>query len=155
MPTAFDNIISQIDEYLKGNALAEAADVSFDNWQSHVFYGIDQGFTMEKNRGRLPFIEYELDTEDYRLDAQDGGANMISVRMRCNVGRKSKLEAQKQIKELQGRFMRQLRGSNITTAEEIDTTIEAMNSAPWGFWQDMIFEVIITYNRDEFGVDLP
>jgi hypothetical protein len=158
MPVPFENIQLKVDEFLKSNDVAEIAEVDYDLWQDHVFYGIDQGFTLEKNRGRLPFIEYEMDTDNYREAAHDGGSNVVSFRVRTNVGKTnkstSKLEAQLLMKKIQIKFMRLLRRYFMTTANESDTNTEIINSTPWGFWQEFTMEIVDSYNKDDFGDDI-
>ena len=155
MSTAFENVQLEIDQILKSNDIAEVAGVDFDVWQTHVFYGIDSAFTLQKNRGRMPFIEYELDDDNYQQEQISGGVNKLVFRFRFKWGKRgfntSKLQAQKQIKEIQTRMLYKMRSVHMLSASEDQMIADVLNSEPWGFWQDIVVGIDLTYERADFG----
>lgn len=156
MTTPFENIQKRVEQYLKCNDIAEAFNIDFESWQSHVHYGVDQGFSLLKNRGHLPFIEYEMEDDGYTQQAESGGDNELLFLIRINVGktfgRTSKLEATKKIKNAQIKFLRQLRDNFGTSVNETDTTSPtAIYSAPWGFYKEFEVGILISYEKEDYG----
>lgn len=154
MSIPLENIIEIFDSILKSNEMAEVAGIDYDVWQNHVFFGIT-GFSMRKNRGKLPFIEFEFDDDGYVEESVSGGTNNMVLRLRINVGKTcakiSKFEAQLLVKKLMVQALIQIRNNKDTntSVDRIDT--EYMESLPWGFYQEYLIPLDISYQKTTFG----
>jgi len=152
---AFENVLIELETILKSNDIAEAFHFDFDNWQYHVFYGIDDRFTLKKNRGRLPFIEYEMDQETYQQTNINGGVNSIQFKIKFSLGGSyfytDKLSVQIAMKKAQAIILTKIKETWMIAASEDSITVSELQSLPWGFQQELTFVVDLSYDRTNYG----
>lgn len=60
MSVPLTRILADLDYVLKNDTdIVAAFGVASSDWSAHVFAGISEGFNGARNRGRLPYVEYE------------------------------------------------------------------------------------------------
>ncbi len=87
MSTAGKYLRQGLVDACKDARVAIAANVSFANWTSatapRVFMGTG-GFLAGRNRGRCPFLEIYVTTQDFQRDTNEGGTLRSKVEIICH-----------------------------------------------------------------------
>lgn len=89
MSTSASALRAQIIAAVRGSTVATAAGLTALVWGSvtipHVFDGSRQGFIGGRNRGRCPFVEVEVEKQQFDSSTADGGTLKSRVRLRAHV----------------------------------------------------------------------
>lgn len=88
------DIRASVIDAISTSHVASTAGVDLSTWTNYrVFDGIAAPFGA-RNRGRLPFVEIQVDGESFKLDGNAIGGVRTTVRFRVNVGGSNRTQAQ-------------------------------------------------------------
>lgn len=86
-------IAADIEYALKHDTrIIAASGVPTDQWPDHVFSGIADGFNGPRNRGRLPYIEYDLDTTTHVNATSNSVASAPVLKLRVRAAQNRNLD---------------------------------------------------------------
>ncbi len=137
-----------VDAALKLPAVATAAGLSGAGWLTppHVFRG-QGGFLGGRNRGRCPFVEYEIEAGGYAAGPTEGGALTYTVRVRVHTRDVTAGAAG----DLTGAILEAARQAVIDTANEVacfgPATISPLELGPMGHQRDLTMTIEDAYER--------
>ncbi len=156
MSTASSVLSGRIATALRAAAVAVQAGVDSAAWASlsapRVFRGLG-GYLGGRNRGRLPFMEYEIETQTFSPETERGGELSQHVRLRCHVGGADPGVAGELCEAILCEALASIRsetGDNLTALG--GDAIEAPALGPWGTSRDASLVVIQSFERSDYEV---
>ena len=148
------NLIDTFEEILKSNDIAEAFNVDYDVWQTHVKYDLSD-HQWGNSRGRYPYIAYEVSSNEFEEGSNSGGTNTYLIAVRLYVGKgllnNNKKEAQLKCDTAIRKILYKSREEYIMSTSQDLITIGELVSAPWGYFQDVTMYVDMSYDKSNYG----
>jgi len=147
----FENMLLMIKQnVLFNDELAEILNVDYSKWKTHIFYGTSQAFSTGMNRGRLPFIRFELLQDDFVDETVNGGKESFRFVIRLCLGKNDVEKASILIQTFARKIFTLLQ--EVEMCEQTPNySIAELQSLPWGFQCDITIPVEISYSNDTFG----
>lgn len=150
---SFDVANAKLFEILTSGEVAESLGKDPFKMEGSVFYGIG-GLTPAKNRGRLPFIEYEIKNE-FSFEADSGGTEEWEATIRLHVGTKSlknDIVKLRSMFDVTSRLIFSLIIEKLPcNAESTAWSVGDFISQPWGFYADLSSTFATSFNKQSFG----
>jgi hypothetical protein len=119
---------------------------------SHIFHGFSS-LIGARNRGRLPFIEYDV-TDSFTLENREGGTVMQSIRLLVHVSGSAPDSIEKSSMLIALAAISSIRSEatdNLTAAGAGDTIGEFVQT-PYGGYRKVTMQVEQTFDRSSYGV---
>lgn len=137
-------------EGLRSERVAAAAGLEALDWVSptHVFRALG-GWIGGRNRGRCPFVEYEIEKQEFAAGPVEGGALQHAVRVRVHLACASAEDAGDRSAAI-------LEACKVALAERAgdiacvgEASIDGLDLGPMGFQRDLTVIVYDAYSRQE------
>jgi len=156
MASASSVLRTRIISACRATSVATQAGVSAGVWSSsttpRVFSGIG-GLLGGRNRGRLPFVEVEVQGGPFTLLAQEGGTMMSTAVIRVHVGGSDPGAAEDLTYAILSACLQSARSQAVDNLMVIgNDSIESLEQSPWGHQRDARIDVEHTYSRDSYEV---
>ena len=140
----------------RDSAVATAAGIDLLAWQDetapHVFDCI-QGYLGGRCRGRLPFIEVNVDDMNFDTHNTEGGTVETSATIRCHVGSKDQATAADLSASILLTSLQKIRDSStVTYFSDGSESLDPLTAGPWGLMRDLRVFVRHTFNNSTYGV---
>lgn len=157
MSTSSQSFISgRIFAALRSEFVAESAGVLGATWNSVAIPRVFRGFTgyiKGRNRGRLPFLEFEVETQAFALDTLEGGTQSSSVRIRAHCGGADPEVASDLLAAILGAGLAAVRTEAVDNYTALgDDQISAVSPGPWGHMREAVSTFQHSYGRSDYGV---
>lgn len=156
MSTAASILAARVLSALNSSAVAVRAGVLPATWAlttaPHVFHGL-AGYLGGRNRGRLPFMEFEIESQTFEHQVTEGGELTQTIHLRAHVGGKDSGVAGELCEAMLCAAMAAIRseaGDNLTALG--NDAISAPQLGPWGISRDASLTVIQSYERSDYEV---
>lgn len=142
---------------LRASAVANEAGISSATWASattpRVFNGL-VGYLAGRSRGRLPFIEFSIDSQGFNQEHFQGGtvSSVLTIRAHCS-GRDMQVASDllRGILTAALSSIRDEAGDNYTAFGSDD--MSAVQPGPWGHMQDATVTMEHTFDRTDYEVN--
>ncbi len=137
-------------------AVAAAAGVASGTWADttvpRVFRGL-AGFLGGRNRGRLPFVEFDIVGQGYEQESFDGGTMTQTVTVRVHLGSRDPEVASALANSILASCLAAIRseGTDNLTAIGGDQ-INGMQPSPWGIQRDAVLTIEQSFGRASYEV---
>lgn len=156
MTTPGSVLASRIYLACQAGAVANQAGVAPLTWASasapRVFRGLG-GYLSGRNRGRLPFIEFDISGQEFTQASPDGGELVSQVIVRAHCGGPS-LEAAGD--RLEGILLAALASIRSEAEDEYmalgDDRVGPLVPGPWGHQREATVTVSHSFNRTDYEV---
>lgn len=131
--------------------VATAAGVNATAWAaSHVFRGFG-GLIGGRNRGRIPFIEWQVQGQGYDPDSVQGGTCTMTVALRVHVGGSNLGTAEDLSESILAAALTVLRDETTDNLTAMGgDEISPMVPGPWGSMRESASTVEVSFGRDTF-----
>ncbi len=139
-------------------SIAAAAGVSFAAWTAtaspHVFAGTG-GFLAGRNRGRCPFLEIYVTSQDYQRDVNDGGTLKSKVEIICHdTGRDYEVTSNR-MELILCQCLASLRDvSNDNYFALGSDSMTQIEPGPMGWKRSAVIDIEHSYSRDSYESNL-
>ncbi len=139
---------------LRDAAVAAQAGVAAGTWASttvsHVFRDFT-GYMLGRNRGRLPFIEFEISSEAFHQDTVEGGTVKTTVTLRAHVGGRDPEAASNMLEGILAAGMAKIRSEAVDNYTALgDDAMQPTVPGPWGLMREVAMEFEHTYDRGTY-----
>lgn len=140
----------------RASAVATQAGILAATWASttvpRVFSGI-AGMMGGRNRGRMPFLEVDIASQSMTAMADEGGALLQRVTVRCHVGDGDPGAAGDLSAAILGACAAQIRSQTTDNLTMVgDDELGEVQAGPWGLQRDLTITVEQTFARSDYGV---
>ncbi len=151
MTTAAQVLGERVAQACTDASAAEAAGIAAVTWSSlHVFRGFG-GFIGGRNRGRLPFVEWQVQGQGFAPESTQGGTCTMTVALRVHVGGANLAAAEDLSEEILAAILTVLRDESADNLYALgDDQISAMQPGPWGHVRESASTVEVSFGRDSF-----
>ena len=141
---------------MRSPQVADAASVSSATWSSttvpRVFSGI-AGYLGGRNRGRLPFVEFSIASQDFAHATLEGGTVTSSVIIRAHCGGRDPETATNLLRAILTAGLAAVRDEAADNYTALgDDRLGDTELGPWGHMQDASLTVEHTFARDDYEV---
>jgi hypothetical protein len=135
-------------------SVASAAGVPALTWASvsapHVFRGFG-AYTGGRNRGRLPFIEYDIQSQPFNQETYEGGTVETVVRITVHAGGRDLESINTLLDEIIIASLASMRSQAVDTLMAIGSeSVGAIEQSPWGHQMSADITVSNSYGRDTY-----
>ncbi len=158
MSTAGQYLRNVAIEACKDANVAIAANKSFSEWNSvtapHVFAGTG-GFMAGRNKGRCPFLEVYVTTQDFQRDVNEGGTLKSKVEIICHdIGRDNEAVSDK-MELILCQCLASIRNvSNDNYMALGSDSLANIEPGPMGWKRTATIDVEHSYSRDSYESNL-
>lgn len=152
MATVANTLRDKVRTALIGETLADIAEIPTDEWAQseadggHVFER-GSGFIRGRNRGRIPFLEYEVDSHDFQQLSVGGGLVQSKVKISAHVGGNGGTEALTLASDLLSEAVAQIRAIANSYCPIGPEAWGSFKPGPWGHILDVTMSFTHTYGR--------
>ncbi len=144
---------------IRAAPVALQAGVDAATWASitapRAFQGLG-GFLGGKNRGRLPFVEFEIQNQRFMLESRgpDGGTVTSQIVLRVNMGGANDEIVLNTTSAILAAIMVEVRSVRVDNYMAIGDgdSIGPLKQGPWGHSRDCQFSVDHSYGRDNYSI---
>jgi hypothetical protein len=156
MSTASSVLAARIASTLAGVSVAAQAGVAAGTWAStsapRIFRGIG-AMSHGKNRGRCPFIEFDIIGQTWDKTAPEGGTLAQRVRLRAHVASRDLGVASEKLAAILAAALAAIRSESVDnlTAFGGDNVAET-TAGPWGLMRDAEMDVEVSYSATDYEV---
>ncbi len=156
MATASSVLSTRIFSALRTAAVATQAGVASGTWSStsttRVFRGI-AGWLGGRNRGRLPFIEFDIESQGFTEENPQGGTINQAIRLRVHVGGQDPAVAAELAIAILAAGIAAIRSETTDNLVALGNgAIEPAQFGPWGVSRDAVLQVQQSYGRTDYEV---
>lgn len=139
---------------VRDESVALAADVDYVTWSSEtaprVFVG-QSGFIGSRNRGRLPFIEVNTESQQFTDDTGDGGTVETKVTLRLHDTGRDPEAVQDRMHEILTAAISCIRDNRQSNFTQLgNDTIDAIQPGPMGWMMSAILSLEHSFDRDTY-----
>lgn len=154
MSTAGTVLTARVFQGARVAAVAAQAGLAAGVWASttvpHVFRGL-AGYIGGRNRGRLPFIEFDIATQKFDQRTEIGGDLMTTLTMRCHVGGRDPETAGNLAEAILTAAINAIRVETVDNYTAIGSdSIGAVEQGPWGHFRDAQMQFDHTFSRTTY-----
>jgi hypothetical protein len=141
---------------LRSPQVADAAGVAAASWADaatpRIFRGL-AGFLGGRNRGRLPFIEFDIVNQPFAQESVQGGTVALAITIRVHYGSRDHGAASDATQAILANALAALRSEDVDNLCAFGTDqIGPIQASPWGLARDAQATVELSYNRADYGV---
>lgn len=141
---------------LRDATVATQAGVAALTWSSTTTPRVFRGFTgylAGRNRGRLPFMEFDLETQGFAHETLEGGTLTSSIRVRAHCGGRDQQAAGDLLEGMLAAGLVAIRSevSDNYTALGSDQ-LGALEPGPWGHTREVTLTFEHTFARSDYEV---
>jgi hypothetical protein len=138
-------------------SVADAASIAPSAWAAastpHVFRGFG-GYLGGRNRGRLPFIEFDIQTQPFAQETPEGGTVTTAVRVVAHVGGRDLEAANDVLDNMLIAGLACLRSEAEDNYMAIGSEeVGQIEQGPWGHQMALTLSVEHSYGRDTYERD--
>lgn len=156
MATSVTVLSARVLSALRSSPVALAAGIGAATWAStttpRVFQGF-QGYLGGRNRGRLPFIEYDVDTQAYSKEHFQGGTLTSSLRIRAHCGLRDIPAASTLLDSIITSALAAVRDEAVDNYTALgDDQVSICEYGAWGHYCDATLSVEHTYASSDYEV---
>ena len=157
MPSSFQAVIAaRVLANLRLPAVAAAAGVASGVWAdttaTRVFRGLS-GFLAGRNRGRLPFIEFDIETQQFTQDTIEGGTATSTVHLIAHCGGRDPAVASELLAAILSAGFAAIRLETTDNYTALgDDQIGATMQGPFGHQRDGTLTISHSFARSDYGV---
>jgi hypothetical protein len=154
MSTTRSNVAGRISEALNQPSVADAAGVPPATWASpdspHVFRGFGV-YLGGRNRGRLPFIEYDIQAQPFTQETYEGGTVQTTVRITAHAGGRDLDVVNTLLDSILMSVLSCLRSPDEDNYLSIGSeSVGAIEQSPWGHQMSVELTVSHSYSRETY-----
>ncbi len=136
------------------NAVAVAAGLTLVQWtevgRPHIFRGLG-GFLGGRNRGRLPFIEYDCASQGFDQESISGGTITQTITLRAHVGGRVLGTAGDLSEAMLTAALASIRSEAVDNLTAIGgDSIGPLVASPWGLSRDATLTIEQSYSRSTY-----
>ena len=139
---------------LNSATVSSQSGMTLANWTAnpHVFYGFT-GFLAGRNRGRLPFIEFDVSTDGFTQNTVEGGTLIVKVTLRIHVGGRDTQVAGNLAEALTLASLAAIRSESVDNYFALgDDSMQQIVPGPWGWVRESSLTVQLTYGRGNYEI---
>lgn len=156
MATSATVLYARVVAALRTNAVASAAGVGNGVWSSsstpRVFQEL-QGYLGGRNRGRLPFIEFDIDSQNYNKDHFQGGTLTSLLRIRAHCGLRDVVAAGTLIDSILTSALAAVRSEAVDNYTALgDDQVSLLEYGVWGHYGDATMTIVQSYASNDYEV---
>ena len=157
MSTTIGTVLSErVVSALRSSDVAAHAGVAAAAWASaatpRVFRGI-AGFLGGRNRGRLPFIEFDISSIDYAHETREGGSATTTARIVAHAGGRDPETAGNLLEAILTAGLIALRDESVDNYTALGSdAISELTLGPWGHQRETQITVVHSYGRSDYEV---
>lgn len=118
----------------------------------HVFRGFT-GMLGGRNRGRLPFIEFEITTDGFHQTWVEGGDLTATITLRVHVGGRDQQVAGDLAEAITLASLAAIRSEQTDNYFALgDDNVSQLKVGPWGHMRESTLTVQLTYDRGAYDL---
>ena len=157
MSTTIGSVLSErIFSALRSSDVAAHAGVAAATWAStttpRIFRGI-AGFLGGRNRGRLPFVEFDISGIDYSHATLEGGAATTTARIVAHAGGRDPETAGNLLEAILTAGLIAIRDESADNYTALGSdAIGPLTLGPWGHQRETTITVVHSYGRSDYEV---
>lgn len=157
MSTPGQILAARVAEACQSGDVADAAGVAVATWASasapRVFRGLG-GYLSGRNRGRLPFLEFDVSSQGFAQDSADGGTLTSQVTLRAHCGGPNLEAAGDRLEGILLAALAAIRGESEDNYMALgDDSIAPLAPGPWGHQREATVSVSHSFNRESYEVE--
>ncbi len=158
MATASSVLATRVFAALRASTVATQAGVASGTWastatnSSHIFRGL-AGWLGGRCRGRLPFIEFDVESQAFNQLSLQGGTMTQAIRLRVHVGGLDPGATAETAAAILCAAFASIRSETVDNLTALgDENIEPAQFGPFGVMRDGVMMVNQSYERDSYEV---
>lgn len=141
---------------LRDAVVAAQAGIATLTWASTVTPRVFRGFTgylAGRNRGRLPFMEFDIESQGFAHETLDGGTMVSTVRIRAHCGGRDPETAGNLLEGMLAAGLAAIRSEAADNYTALgDDQIGALEQGPWGHTREATLTIEHTFARSDYEV---
>jgi hypothetical protein len=139
---------------VRDESVALQADVDYEDWASddapHVFVG-NSGYLGARNRGRLPFMEVNTQTQTFGNETGEGGTAQTLLRLTLHATGRDVEETVDRMHSIMIAAISAIRDNREFNFMQIGTDrIEEVQPGPMGWKMEAVLELEHSYDREDY-----
>lgn len=156
MSTAGTVLTARVFSGCRAAGVATQAGVLLATWSSttvpRVFRGL-AGYLGGRNRGRLPLIEFDIQTQRFAQETEQGGMLLSTVTLRCHVGGRDLETAGNLAEAILAAALAAIRSEAVDNyTAQGDDEIGPLQPGPLGHFRDATMRFEHTFARTSYEV---
>lgn len=141
---------------LRDSTVAAQAGIAGATWSSTAVPRVFRGFTgylAGRNRGRLPFMEFDLETQGFAHETLEGGTLTSSIRVRAHCGGRDPQAAGDMLEGMLAAGLAVIRSEATDNYTALGgDQISALDQGPWGHVREATLTIEHTFARSDYEV---